>query len=454
MKYPIEIELKIKEIESLIESWPIKKNIGEVVNWMLQFDNEDFDLAFRILKNLNVIGAEQLNSALAISYSKLNRQAKSKGINLSLKNTMYASIGGASKSGAMISYNFRLINELASANFLDEESIKYIEEGKIENLVLIDDIIATGDQSSKELTEIAERVIPLGVKNIFVLTAIGFKSGIKKIQSTQLADVFSALEYDEQDTVNSLDSNFYAGLSYSKRKLYFEKFAKYRGLGYGGLGALITFYYNTPNCTLNSIWTESHGWFPLFPRISNVSGIDKHYPELDDAVQKSKVKEGSENNLAIFVEGKLEELFFELVGRKHSNFGYEKLDVISIGPFFSEKLINSLHNISNNYILITEREAEHTAHSRRVKEVVPEDSLLIIDELINFFDANKIVEENLFNLNIEDEENLSTYLDIKLFRKVPSSVRQANLELLVANYLDEIKVKQLIDSIKNKLKKE
>ena len=67
------------------------------------------------------------NSALAISYSKLMRRAKSKKINISLKNTMFAAIGGASKSGAMIAYNFRLINELAAANFLDEETIKFID---------------------------------------------------------------------------------------------------------------------------------------------------------------------------------------------------------------------------------------------------------------------------------------------------------------------------------------
>jgi hypothetical protein len=253
--------------------------------------------------------------------------------------------------------------------------------------------------------------------------------------------------------VNSLDSHFYEGLPYSKRKLYFEKFAKYRGLGYGGLGALIAFYYNTPNCTLSSLWTESHGWLPLFPRISNVSGINKHYPELEDAVKKSKVKEGSENKLAIFVEGKLEELFFELIGKKYSNFNYEKLDVISIGPFFSEKLIKSLHNISNNYILITEKESDDTAHSRKVKEVVPESSLLLIDDLITYFDRERIVSDNLFNLSTDDEENLDTYLDIKLFRKVPSTIRQANLEFLVNKYLDEPKVNQLIDSIRMKLNK-
>lgn len=457
MKYPIEIEKNIKEIETIISSWPVRKNICDVINWVLQFDNEDFDLAFRILKHINIVGPEELNSALAISYSKLNRHAKNKDIKLSVTNTMYAAIGGASKSGAMISYNFRLINELSAANFLDEDSIKYIEEGKISNLVLVDDIIATGDQSSKELIEIAERVIPLGIKNIFVLTAVGFKSGLKKVQDTQLADVFSALEYDERDCVNSLDSEFYNGLPYNQRKLYFEKFSKYKGLGYQGVGALIAFYYNTPNCTINSVWADSFGWIPLFQRISNIAGIDKHYPELDKALSKTPPKSpevDGKNCLTIFVEGKLEEIFFEYLGKKYNKFNLESLDVISIGPFYSEKLINSLKNISPNYVLITEKETEETAHSRRVKEVVCDNDLLVIDNITTYFDIDKIVESGQFNLNIEDEtDDKFTYLELKLLKRVPASVRQENIEILTNNYLNEDKVNELIEEIKRKTKK-
>ena len=46
MKYPIEIENKILDIDNIITKWPIKKSLEEVINWILQFDNEDFDFAF------------------------------------------------------------------------------------------------------------------------------------------------------------------------------------------------------------------------------------------------------------------------------------------------------------------------------------------------------------------------------------------------------------------------
>ncbi|MEF9477349.1 phosphoribosyltransferase [Chryseobacterium sp. 1B4] len=448
MKYPIEIENKILDIDNIITKWPIKKSLEEVINWILQFDNEDFDFAFRILKNLNVIGPEELNSALSISYSKLNRQARNKQINISVKNTMFASIGGASKSGAMISYNFRLINELASANFLDDESIKYIENGKIENLVLVDDIIGTGEQSSNELKNIAERVLPLGVKNIFILTAIGFKTGIKKVEEIQLADVFSALEYDDDDTVLSLDSAFYDGLSYSERKEYFEKFSKYKGLGYKGAGTLIAFYYNTPNTTINSIWHQAHGWIPLFPRISNTTGIDKHYPELEAALKKSK----NIDTLTIYVEGKTEELFFELIGGKFNNFGYKALDVISVGLFYSEKLIKSLVSISPNYLFIAEKNIRQQVAARKVIDSIDQDKILYIHDIVEYFDTTKIVDSGRFNLKVDDIENIAEYISLKFFRRVPPTIREKNILIMVNDFLDDNKILGLVDEIKNKLK--
>ncbi|NWK83052.1 MULTISPECIES: phosphoribosyltransferase [unclassified Acinetobacter] len=454
MKYPIEIENKLIEIEKIINCWSIKKDLNEVVTWMLQFDNEDFDIAFRIIKNLNIIGPEELNSALSIAYSKLNRQAKNKGISLSLKNTMYASIGGGAKSGAMIAYNFRLINELASANFLDAENIRYLEEGKVENLVLVDDFIGTGDQASQELKEIAERVFALGVKNIFVLTAIGFKSGIKKVQETELADVFSALEFDEKDTVKSLDSIFYEGLTFATRKSYFEKLSKYRGLGYGGIGALLAFYYNTPNATINCICGDSNGWIPLIPRVSNINGIDKLYPKLEQAAT-AKHPQALQNTLNIYVEGKSVELFIELIGNEHNKLGYEKFEVISVGPFYSEKLIASLKQLSTHYIFITEKEDENSPHFRRISEVIDHENLIIMDEMINFFDLPKIIESKEFVLpsDEQDIDSIKRFLEIRLFRRVSPSTRQDNINRLYKDFRDESKILSLISEIKQKSKK-
>lgn len=93
MKYPKYLENRLDEIKMIIKSWPIEKSLEEVMAWVLQFESNDYDLAIRVIKNLNVIGADDLNIALNVAYSKLLRHAQEKGSKISNENTLYMAIG-------------------------------------------------------------------------------------------------------------------------------------------------------------------------------------------------------------------------------------------------------------------------------------------------------------------------------------------------------------------------
>ncbi|MCS5949429.1 hypothetical protein LNO88_02460 [Klebsiella pneumoniae subsp. pneumoniae] len=160
MRYPISLSKRIDEVKNIVESWPVEKDINQVLNWLMQFDNDDIDLAIRIIKNLNVIGFEDLNTALIIAYSKLERMSIEKGTRITSKNTLFAGIGDGAKSGAMIGYNFRIINELPEGNFMGEHSLDYLEKGFIDNIVLVDDIVGTGRQATEEIKELTQKVTP------------------------------------------------------------------------------------------------------------------------------------------------------------------------------------------------------------------------------------------------------------------------------------------------------
>lgn len=63
MKYPKNLECKLPEIKEIVKSWPFEKKIDEVMAWIMQFEKEDYDIAIRTLRCLNVIGSDELNSA-------------------------------------------------------------------------------------------------------------------------------------------------------------------------------------------------------------------------------------------------------------------------------------------------------------------------------------------------------------------------------------------------------
>lgn len=367
MKYPISHNRHLEEIEAIVTSWPVDKSFDDVLKWVMQFDNEDIDLAVRIVKNLNVIGFDDLNTSLSIAYSKLERAAIDRNSPISRKNTLFAGIGDGGKSGAMMGYNFRVINEIPEENFLTDESLKYLEQGCVENIVLLDDVIGTGDQATEEIKKLTDKITPFGVKNIFMLTAVGMGVGIKKILKDTKAHVFSAFEYSDLDTAKNLDSLFYEGVSHESRKKmqarleYYGAVASDWPLGYGGIGAFISFYYNTPNISLPLIWSNRNSWIPLFKRAVKIDGISLYYKQIDSSLSKRKKEnltpQQKINELQVFVEGRIDEAFFDYALSTIDSPYFAKINVVSLGGFGSRSLFENIARLSKNYLFIVEDDA-------------------------------------------------------------------------------------------------
>lgn len=446
----------MEEIKAAVSLWPLEKSVDEVMSWILQFESVDYDLALRVIKNMNVVGQDNLNMALGVAYSKLLRHAKERGEKISNENTLYLPIGSEGKSGAMIAYIFRTINGLSSTYFLSAETLELVKTGKIRNLVLLDDIIATGDQSSGELKEISDKARSLGIPNVYLMTAIGFNKGIERLRETEVADVFSAVEYDEGDTVMSLDSAFYDGLPYEKRRQYFEAISKqYGGYGYGVVGALITFFYNTPNCSVKMIWGSNDGWIPLFDRKFDLKPNPPEFFTREEFIKsKEEVNEDviTKEDCTVYVEGKTEELFLQEVAAKYNNFGYESLSIISIGPFVSESLIKSLSKYSHHVFFVTDDDlTQENGHVKSIKEVTKGSRLIEMGDTMSYFDAKKIIQCERFSkvlgkdFNVEgvDDKQLSVYLENKLFKHAPSSFRVDNMRELINNCAIDERIQRL-----------
>ena len=452
MKYPKDLECKLPEIKEIVKSWPFDKKIDEVMAWIMQFEKEDYDIAIRTLRCLNVIGSDELNSALSVAYSKLLRHAREKGYKINHENTLYMPIGNDGKSGAMIAYNFRLINGLNSAYFLSKDTLDFVKQGKIDNLVMIDDIIATGNQSSSQLVEIASKARSVGIQNIFMMTAFGYKQGIEKLRDTEVADVFSAIEYDEDDTVTDLDSTFYEGLTHAKRIRYLESIQKnYGHYGYGGIGGFLVFYYNTPNSTLPMVWYSKEGWLPLFARKFDLKNIGPEVYELEELIKEKEGKEVvAKEECSIYVEGKTEELFLQILASRYNNFGYGSLNIVSIGPFYSGSLIASLKKYSQRvYFVTAEKMEENSGHTKGVLEAMQDEMPDQMNQVMSYFDIGKIKSTERFSRIldmeiIEDATNVNEvyrYLENKLIKKAASVFKIENMIELIDNCskLDEIK---------------
>lgn len=453
----------------------------------MQFDSDDFDLAIRILRNLNVIGHDDLTRALTVAYSKLARKAIEVDTKITNVNTLFAGMGEDGKSGAMISYNFRLNSDISEENFLDDDSIRHLEQGRIENIVLLDDVISTGNQAIKEIQKVTEKLTPFGVKNIFILTACGMREAIQKVQEETKAYTFSAFEYDKEDTVKSFDSPFYQGIPYDERAKLLSRLEKYgevcyksNPLGYHGIGALIAFYYNTPNSSLPIIWSDNNSWIPLFKRVRRINGIDSHYKQLDKSLKKKveniekgisteqtasceKDKPGLKE-LKIFVEGKWEEVFFRFLVRQaklDQQLGYEKIDVIALGGVGSAKLLDELQKVFPHSLFIFDENYRGISRNRQPSALTNQNSYTLNPSYMCFFDINAMYKDEKLIKHLPPIESLDMPIDnrvlheseIALFKRYPIHIGGKRLEEIASKYVDNNKVIEFINWVKGALNK-
>jgi len=368
VKYPKAIEDQLNVVSAIVSEWPQDVDVtpDRVIDWILQFDEPDFDLAMRVIKNF---GQKDIDRGLRVAFSKLSRKAIQKGAKISSRNTLFAAMGDVGKSGAMISYHFRMNTEVSEENFLGPDTFPFVAEGKIENIVLIDDIIGTGKQAEKEINSVATDLLPLGVKNIFVLSVCGMRDAIDKIEEETKAFTFSAFEYSSLDTISSMDSAFYSDVPYDARERLKNRLEEYgkiaypRGpLGYGGVGGLLVFPYNTPNTSLPILWSDTNEWMPLFRRVRRINGIASYEKQFKKAAdQRAKQADSSESDrtdlpLTLFVEGKRDEIFFDHLIKQTGlakKVGVEEIIVVSLGTsVISESLVKKVATTNTKAIFI------------------------------------------------------------------------------------------------------
>ena len=140
-----------------------------------------------------------------------------------------------------------------------------------------------------------------------------------------------------------------------------------------------------------------------------------------------------------------------MIGEKFDNFGYKTLDVISIGLFYSEKLIKSLVSISPNYLFVVEKDIRQQVAARKVIDSIDQNKILYINDIVEYFDTNRIVDSKKFNMKVNDIENIREYINLKFLRRVPPNIREQNIIILTNEFLDGDKVSKLVDELNNKL---
>lgn len=469
---PSSVASQVERLEAAIATWPLPFPLDQAIKWVLQFDRDDHSLALRIIENIDVLGQRDVRGAFEIAQAKLERAAVEKGSPIKKNNTLYAGVGQAAKSGGLMAYHYRLTAEIAENDFFLQDEESQIDFSKIDNIVLLDDVIGTGQSVSNDVARIAAEVHSLSKsRNIYVLTVAGYGDGINHVVEETGASVICALEYSTKDTVIDLDAPFYAGLPMSERARTLDRIKRYCRLasrsdyGYGGVGGLLVFDHNTPNTTLPLIWARGNGWNPLFPRAGRIPGSAKvlkvveeeREAETEGQAKGDRKLSKDEVELTLFVEGKFDELFIDVMRSRMNlaaKLGVKDVSAVALGGMAQSARLFDLLRESRKYaVFILDGDGYSKKLAHRLAPSENTRIMFLRPTFTAMLDLNKVMADSNRFPGLPDsggspsDERWLKEIEMALIKRGPSSANSERVAQIVEEYLDQTKYDEFIQEL-------
>lgn len=248
---------------------------SHVLRWLSNFDDSEQDLATEILSKIDYYPYDRI---LSVVQSKIKRIALKP-----MGKCVFSPIGESGKSGGHVLYTCQQIQRESSVyvNHIEEALSKLSSPNDV--IVLVDDIIGSGNTFCSWLKEklnkgeIGNQLNNLIVQSrIKLISIVVLEKGKRKINSEY--STIDVLGEDTRKLFLQTRSIFGGHVRMKRYREFCYKYGKLLSkrwpLGYENSQALIVFDHATPNNTLPIIWSDSciagrnTAWYPLFPRFA------------------------------------------------------------------------------------------------------------------------------------------------------------------------------------------
>lgn len=249
---------------------------SHVLRWLSNFDDSEQDLAIEILSKIDYYPYDRI---LSVVQSKIKRIALKP-----MGKCVFSPIGESGKSGGHVLYTCQQIQRESSVyvNHIEEALSKLSSPNDV--IVLVDDIIGSGNTFCSWLKEklnkgeIGNQLNNLIVQSrIKLISIVVLEKGKRKINSEY--STIDVLGEDTRKLFLQTRSIFGGHVRMKRYREFCYKYGKLLSkrwpLGYENSQALIVFDHATPNNTLPIIWSDSciagrnTAWYPLFPRFAH-----------------------------------------------------------------------------------------------------------------------------------------------------------------------------------------
>ena len=312
---------------------------GKIDDWLSEMidhtksDQENRSIASTALKVLDIaLSRYHYTHEKCIEYAKelWKKILSLPGVDHNAQLVRLFPLENEAKSGHVSLYTMRVANKL-SDNICREHFSKLEKDKGMKNvkwIVLVDDFVSSGETALLKLHEFRNLaktfkknttdtkgyggVDLLEGKKIALACFVGFfnrdewkqnklNSNLKEYDEVLIIDELSNQNdivesyITDPEEINNLNKLYELS---DRRKLFYRKF-KFFPKGYKDRGALVSFYYNTPNNSLPILWSSANKWKPPLPRHQATSWRSLKPPNPSKIILANETKQ---NNLTDLLE--------------------------------------------------------------------------------------------------------------------------------------------------------
>ena len=282
------------EIGTLVDSWDLYQGrqitSDDVRTWIEQVDsNVERRILFKLLQNVRFLREPEIREKLEQAHRRIRSKLPDfvKRSRAQRRDDIFVTYGdGPGKSGAHYASIYAAVNEIASSNIVVPgevvSAVESVEPSKEIGVVLVDDMLGTGNNMFERLSDLSEAFREAGIGTKIPLSVVvlcGTSNGEATVRALLEREMENA-DIEVCETIGEDSFAFPNGLGFwesIEEKNVAKTLARDLGvrvqkrapLGYGEQGLLLTFSRNCPNNSLPILHGTGRGeksWRAIFPR--------------------------------------------------------------------------------------------------------------------------------------------------------------------------------------------
>ena len=283
-----------KEIVELVEKWDLYQGrqiaSDEIRAWIEQVEpHVEQRILFKVLEHVRFVREPEVREMFAHAHGRIRsklpvyvRRKRSDRRN----DILVTYVDGAGKSGAYFAGIYANENRIISKNVIEpsmiEKSIGDLREEEEYGVVVVDDMIGTGDSLVENLTKLNDKFSDMGIGTKIPLALVvicGTKNGELKVtkfleenipnSDLEICELLDNRHFAFSDDRGFWESEEEKNTAKSLIRDLGSRVRRRSPLGYAQQGLLLTFPRNCPNNSLpilHSFGRGEYGWNPIFRR--------------------------------------------------------------------------------------------------------------------------------------------------------------------------------------------